>query len=58
MRGARNATLTRLDDIRNAIVVVFVKKLLMRHLLGDSQSLGSYRYGLFLAEVGGVAGAL
>jgi hypothetical protein len=30
----------------------------MRHLLGDSQSLGSYRYGLFLAEVGGVAGAL
>jgi hypothetical protein len=36
MRGARNATLTRLDNIRSAIVIVTVKKSLMRHLLGDS----------------------
>jgi hypothetical protein len=35
MRGARNATLTRLDDIRSAIVIVTVKKSSMRHLLGD-----------------------
>jgi hypothetical protein len=39
MRGARNATPTRLDDIRSAIVIVTVKKSSMRHLLGDSTNL-------------------